>query len=191
MPLGPDVNARCTRSARAVGETVSPPRAAVRPDLDGRVTSEHEWAAAGHFRVGAVTTMGRAGHGLRGVRFGSGGERLHLLLETSGPAAVLLARAELAVQFAGAAPLRYRVLNGDGGARLVREERDGGGWMRAESQAAVAAGEVVELSIPLRELDPRPGIPLLFQVTLLEGGVELERHPEAAPVAVTLEEVHR
>jgi hypothetical protein len=187
----PDALRATFMTTRAVGETVTAPTDGVRPVLDGRLTSEHEWAAAGHFRVGAVTTMGRAGHGLQGVRFGSGGEGLHLLLETSGPATELLARAELAVQFAGAAPLRYRVLNGDGGARLVREEHGGAGWNRAESQAAVAAAEVVELSIPLRELDPRPGVPLLFQVTLLEGGIELERHPEAAPVAVTLEEVPR
>jgi hypothetical protein len=185
----PDALRRTFITTRPVGEPVTPPSGPLHPPLDGRA-SEREWAPAGVVHAAAAGTMGRAERGLRAVRFGAGGGRVHLLLEPSGALADLLDRAELAVEFAGPRGFRYRVGREDGGpVRVRREERRGGAWRTSDSDAQVAAEAAVQLAIPVRELDARPGAPLQFQVALLVGGTELERHPEAAPVAVTVEEV--
>ncbi len=179
-------------TTRPVEPGVSEPSGPVQPQLDGRVTDDDEWANAGVHRAPAAASMGRAGHGLRQVRFGANDGHLHLLLETSGAAGELLARSELAVIFRGARPVRYRLTGTtEGAAALVREERDGATWRPLASQARAAADQAAELSIPVAELPRGPESVVLFQVALLEGGVELERHPEAAPIAVRVEEVHR
>jgi hypothetical protein len=43
----------------------------------------------------------------------------------------------------------------------------------------------------LRELQPGPGQRLDFRVLVMQGGTELERHPEAGPIELGLEEVAR
>jgi hypothetical protein len=176
-------------STRPVEPGVSPPSAPVLPDLDGRITRDDEWSGAGLHRVGAAVAMGRAGHGLRQVRFGSSNGTFHVLLETSGLASQLLAGADLAVVFRGERMVRYRV-SGGGATAVAREEHEGHGWRAASTGARAAADEAVELAIPLSEIPRGAPSALHFQVALLEGGVELERHPEAAPIAVSVEEVH-
>lgn len=179
-------------TTRPAEPAVRPPSGPVRAKLDGRVTSEEEWAAAGVHRAPAAASMGRAGIGLRQLRFGASDGHLYLLLETNGDASALLERSEVAVLFPGETPLRYRI--GGGAERktaLVREERQSGSWHAGGSRARLAAAEAVELAIPMAELPVRPGAPLLFQVAVLEGGLELERHPAAAPIAVAVEEVPR
>ena len=97
--------ARCRRSSGDADHdaprrgAAEPVRASghVQPQLDGEITSADEWARRGLHRVGAAIAMGRAGHGLRQVRFGTSDGRFHVLLETSGLASDLLAGAELAV----------------------------------------------------------------------------------------------
>jgi hypothetical protein len=59
------------------------------------------------------------------------------------------------------------------------------------THARAAANTVVELEVPLRELQPGPGQTLGFRVLVLQGTTETERHPDAAPIAVGLEEVTR
>jgi hypothetical protein len=149
----------------------------------------------GVYRAPAAASMGRSGHGLRQVRFATQDGHLQLRLETSAAASEVLARSDLAVVFGGAAPLRYRLTRaGNGSARLVREEHAQNGWREAPSGARAAADQAAELSIPVAELPRTPESVVLFQVTLVEGGVELERHPEAAPIAVRVagcEEAHR
>jgi hypothetical protein len=50
---------------------------------------------------------------------------------------------------------------------------------------------VLELAIPLRELSPGPGQLVELRVLVVQNGTELERHPEAGPIEVGLEEVTR
>jgi alpha-amylase/alpha-mannosidase (GH57 family) len=175
-------------TTRPVEPGVSPPSGPVRPVLDGAVTDDDEWAAAGVHRVAASVSMGRASPGVRQVRFGAGGQRFGVLVETSAPADEVLEMSELAIVFRGPVPVRYRVHRGVGGAAIVREEKRDGGWRQAASEARAAADDAVEVTIPVGELPRGPDAMVLFQVTLLAGGIELERHPEAAPIAARLEE---
>jgi hypothetical protein len=65
------------------------------------------------------------------------------------------------------------------------------GWVAAPSRAEGGVGSVLELAIPLRELSPGPDQRVEFRVLVVQDGTELERHPEAGPIELGLEEVAR
>jgi hypothetical protein len=65
------------------------------------------------------------------------------------------------------------------------------GWVGGPTGAQVAADACLESSIPLKELRPGPHRRLEFRVLLLQGDVELARHPEVGPLVISLEEVTR
>jgi hypothetical protein len=124
------------------------------------------------------------------VRFGTGEGRLHVMVEpATGALRDLLARSEVALSFPGPEALRYRVRREDERTVLVREAWTGTGWVAGPSRAEACAESVLEMSIPLPELRPGPGPRLSFRVLVVQGGTELERHPEAGPIEVGLEEV--
>jgi hypothetical protein len=178
----------------------SRPTGEVLPVLDGRISSPEEWIAAGVHRVPIVGgAMRRGPSPVESIRFGVGGERLHLMVETRRAALELLARSELAFSFPGPTTLRYRLGTRDTllpplealRLEMRREERTGMGWVRGATEARAAAVTCVEASIPLSELRPGPGRKLEFRVLVLQGDVEVERHPEVGPIEISLGEVTR
>lgn len=177
-------------TTRKIEVRQSRPTGVVRPVLDGEMTTADEWVAAGVHRVPLVgAAMHRGPQKVRAVRFGVGGEHLHILVETSAPAREVLAGAELTLSFPGPTTLRYRVAARNGGVEARREESTGMGWIASPTAFRGAAGGALELSIPLGELRPGPGRSLEFRVLVVEEGLEVERHPEAGPIVLSLEEV--
>jgi hypothetical protein len=129
---------------------------------------------------------------VRTVRFGVGGERLNVLVEAAVPMAELLGTADVALSFPGPQALRYRFHKGDsGGVAVLRETRSAMGWIPSPTGAEAAAGSVLEAGVPLAELQRGPEGAVEFRALVLEDGTELERHPEAQPIAVVPEEVTR
>jgi len=168
----------------------SRPAGEVTPVLDGEITSPDEWAAAGLHRVPLTGAMHRGAQGIRAVRFGADRRRLSLLVEpTTGSLRDLVRAAEVVVIFPGPESLRYRVRREDAQARVVREAWTEMGWVAGETRAQAAVGSVLELGIPLRELNPGPGQRLEFRVLVVQNGTELERHPETGPIELGLEAV--
>jgi alpha-amylase/alpha-mannosidase (GH57 family) len=175
-------------TARRLEVHQSRPTAEVQPVLDGEMTAE-EWLGAGVYRVPLLGAMHRGLEGVRSVRFGIGGDRLYLLVEATVPVRDLLVPAEIAFSFRGPKPSRYRVRRRDGGVTVRREERGSGDWSMTPTQAQAAAGEVLEVAIPIAELAPDADATVQFRVLVLQGGAEMERHPEAGPIALGLQEV--
>ena len=125
----------------------------------------------------------------REIRFGLGGGMLYVLVETSEVTATLLRSRELDVRVGPAQRYRFAVENGDLAVR--REARNGDGWAAVPSEAKAAAGDVLEVGIPLAEVPAPPGSRLELRVLLRRGETELERHPEVAPLKIPLEEMTR
>ena len=170
----------------------SRPAGEVTPVLDGEITSPDEWAAAGLHRVPLTGAMHRGAQGIRAVRFGADRRHLSVLVEpTTGSLRDLVRAAEVVVIFPGPESLRYRVRREDAPARVIREVWTEMGWIAGETRAQAAVGSVLELGIPLRELNPGPGQRLEFRVLVVQNGTELERHPETGPIELGLEEVAR
>ena len=164
------------------------PRGLVQPVIDGK-RADGEWEPAGVHRAPRAGSMGRAGHGVREIRFGLGGGMLYVLVETSEAAATLLRSRELDVRVGPAQRYRFAVENGDLAVR--REARNGDGWAAVPSEAKAAAGDVLEVGIPLAEVPAPPGSRLELRVLLRRGETELERHPEVAPLKIPLEDMTR
>jgi hypothetical protein len=173
-----------TRQSRPAGE--------VTPVIDGEITSADEWEAAGLHRVPLTGAMHRGAQGIRAVRFGTDRRHLSLLVEPStGAMRDLVGAAEVVVIFPGPESLRYRVRRDGEKTVVTRETWTEMGWITSETGALVAAGSVLELGIPRRELVPGPGQRLELRVLVVQNGTELERHPETGPIELGLEEVAR
>ena len=157
------------------------PRGPVRPTIDG-VLGDGEWDAAGVHRAGRAGSMGRAGHGVSAIRFGLGDGTLYVLVETSAPAEAVLASSEVVVTVGS---VRYRV--GGSSRTLLREERNGEGWVARPSAARAATGAVLEMGVPLSEIPGHDRGRLELRVALRSGETEVERHPEVAPLKIPLE----
>jgi len=169
----------------------SRPTGGVRPTIDGVLTTPEEWVAAGVYRAAHGGATHRGLPELRAIRFGVGDEHLNLMVEASAPARSLLQSGDLIVNFPGPTTLRYRVQSSNGQTQIRRSERMGIGWVASPTWAKAAAGEVLELAIPVAELRPSPGRSVCFRILMEQGAIELSRHPETGPIEVGLEEVTR
>jgi alpha-amylase/alpha-mannosidase (GH57 family) len=175
---------REVRQSRPAGE--------VTPVLDGEITTPEEWSAAGLHRAPLSGAMHRGAQAVAAVRFGVGAGHLNLLVEPgSSPLRDLLARADVVVAFPGPEGLRYRVRMEAGRPLAAREAWTEMGWVQGPTEARTEAGSVLEVAIPLGELSPGPGQQVDLRVLVVQGGTELERHPEAGPIELGLEEVTR
>jgi hypothetical protein len=165
------------------------PAGEVAPRLDGRISPDDEWSAAGVYRAPLAGAMHRTSPSLREVRFATGGERLWLLVEAAGPAAELLAQAEVVLVFPGPAFVRYRFRMGRQGIAVARESAPA---PSSSATSALAAAEtVLEIAIPLAELPVSSDERLTFTVLVVQGEAELERHPETGPLELNLGDVTR
>ena len=180
-------------TTRSISVRHSRPTGSVTPVLDGDFTSPAEWVTAGVYRASAFSgTMQRGGESIRVVRFGTGDDKLHVLVETTGPVLALLTEAEIQISFPGPTTSRYRVFVAPTGlVSLERSEKTTLGWVPGKTSAAVAANSVLELSIPLSELRLGPGRELVFRLAVVSNGIEIERHPEIAPLRFDIGEVTR
>jgi hypothetical protein len=125
--------------------------------------------------------MARGADGLHAVRFGADGACLFVLVELGAGAGDTLARAEAVMAFGTPETLRYRV-SARSGVAVVECERSGpGGFAPHASGARAAAGDVLEVAIPLAEV---PGGEAGFHVSVWQSGVEMERHPDGGPLAI-------
>ena len=188
----PEVLSETLITTRHLEVRQSRPAGEVTPVVDGEITSPDEWAAAGLHRVPLTGAMHRGAQGIRAVRFGSDRRHLSVLVEPStGALRDLVAAAEVVVIFPGPESLRYRVRREGAPARVIREVWTEMGWIAGETRALAAVGSVLELAVPLRELNPGPGQRVEFRVLVVQNGTELERHPETGPIELGLEEVAR
>jgi alpha-amylase/alpha-mannosidase (GH57 family) len=158
------------------------PRGSVTPVVDG-LASPGEWDAAGLYTAPQAGSMARGADGIHAVRFGADAACLYVLVELGRSAGETLARAEAVMAFGTPETLRYRVSARAGVATVGCERRGPHGFETHPSDARAAAGGVLEVAIPLAEValgPPAAG----FHVSVWQSGVEMERHPDGAPLAI-------
>lgn len=156
------------------------PRGWLAPVLDGRISDEHEWAAAGLYEIPLCgTSMHRGMLHLRRLRYGFGAGSLYVLVDAARAMTTLLAEHEVHLRFHGPRALRYRLRQGAMGVQVRREEHSPGGWLALPTRAQVACDEVCELSLPLDELACAASDgQLALRLQLSQAGTPLEEHPE-------------
>jgi len=172
------------------------PTALLAPTLDGEETSYFEWLGAGRYEVSrAAGAMHQtSGHHrlLTTVHFGFDDQRLFVRVDAAVPFVDLLAGGrDLVLQFLSPAGVRF-VVRQDLGRLTGRwwDRRDEGAaahWVeRASGGGSLAAGTILEISLPLADLRLSAGDAVAFVVAVADGEAELERHPEHRPIALSV-----
>jgi alpha-amylase/alpha-mannosidase (GH57 family) len=166
-----------------VGAPVIEPAGRITPTIDGEDTSYFEWLGAGSFDVhdaaGAMHRADREPPLVTRLAFGFDARHLHLRIDACRPLAEILGEGrEIMVTFLEPAA-------------VITIRRDASGvraaWRDARTDdVPVAAGTILELSIPLAALDV-PGGRIAFTVGLRDhGGHETERHPPNHPIELAV-----
>jgi hypothetical protein len=169
------------------------PAGLVAPTLDGEETSYFEWLGAGALEVRDVSgAMHQADHTpslVTLVRFGFDRERLYVRLDARRPMVDLLAEDyEFSLKFLTPERLRFSVRQQVGRLTGLFWDRamDAPRWtVRGPGRAALAAGTILELAVPLADLGVVAGDAVVFFVAVYDaGGNEIERHPANRPIDV-------
>jgi alpha-amylase/alpha-mannosidase (GH57 family) len=172
-----------------VPQPVVEPVGLIHPVLDGKVTSYFEWLAAGTVQteapLGAMTSGERRNPFVTSLLYGFDLTTLYLRLDLVRPAAQSLRDGiRCAIHFTIPVDRRL-ILHAEGeriAAALVQRTLDGALEDFLETSAQVAAGEILEASIPFADLGLSPNDPFAFVVSIQSGATELERHPVFRPV---------
>jgi alpha-amylase/alpha-mannosidase (GH57 family) len=176
-------------STGGVPRAVIEPVGLIHPQLDGRSSSYFEWLAAGSVETdtpaGAMQTGERRAPLVRRLLYGFDLENLYLRIDLSKPASESL-RDGIRCTVNFTTPLDRRLIMLGEGERpasvLVQRTADGALEDFMKTAAKVAAGEVLEASIPFADLGLKPGDPFGFFVSVQTGSTELERHPAFRPI---------
>jgi alpha-amylase/alpha-mannosidase (GH57 family) len=166
------------------------PTGPLQVSLDGRVTSEGEWARAGYPVLRRLFgTMRRASEDdrlrVRGIRFGFDAADLLVRVDVAEPARQSLADGiEFDLAFVEPAGLKVAVSGTGAGveARLLRRQ-PAGTWAAVDRpKPRVAANEVLEVAVPQAAFGQPTSETISFFVTLIRDGVEFARYPSYAPI---------
>ena len=166
-----------------------PPTGLIQPIIDGEATSYFEWLGAGRVNaVDAPGTMHRSTSStalVTGVEFGF--DLAHLFIRVDGTEPMrgrLEAGAEVHIRFLKPPGVQALVRHGPAGIGIHLEERlTAKRWCTRDCVGLLAAaGEILEVQVPLRGLEIAPGTTVAFVVALTRQGADLEQHPRYGPI---------
>ncbi len=169
------------------------PAGLITPTLDGEETSYFEWLGAGALEVrasaGAMHQIDRKPPVLTLVRFGFDRAHLYVRLDAGRRMVDLLAeKHELSLKFLRPDGVRFSVQQTVGRLTGLFWDRrtETPQWVeRGPGGAAVAAGTVLEVAVPLSDLALNAGDQVAFFVAVYDAaGSEIERHPAHRPIEV-------
>ncbi len=184
-------------STAAIVEAIdTAPSAFFTPTLDGEETSYFEWLGAGAIEIRAAPGAMHRADGrtslLEFLFFGFDRDRFYVRVDAVRRMADLLAEGlEISLMFMRPAGVRFVIRRKLGrliGTFFDRESPDGQTWSeRGSGGSTVAVGTVVEVALPLRELEVTAGAALAFFVAVYDAERnEIERHPSYQPVQLTI-----
>jgi alpha-amylase/alpha-mannosidase (GH57 family) len=165
----------------AVAAAERPPTGRLSPRIDGEDTGYFEWLGAGLLETsevaGAMHQTDRTPARLTLIHFGFGSDRFYVRIDGVQPIAELLGSGYCCtLMFLNPAGLSLSIRKTNG--RLVTEWRGAGA-------VEVAAGTILEVSLPIGDVAPAGGEPVAFFVALSDrSGHEVERHPAQRPIEV-------
>jgi alpha-amylase/alpha-mannosidase (GH57 family) len=166
------------------------PTGLVTPILDGEDTSYFEWLGAGILEVretaGAMHQTERKPFLLTRVRFGFDQERLFVCLEGTGRLLDLLAEGYgFSLKFLRPEGIRFsvrQIVGRLGGSFWDRRIEESDWNERGPGGAVIAAGTLLELSLPLKDLGSNVSSVAFFVAVNDEARGEIERHPAHRPI---------
>ncbi len=159
------------------------------PVLDGRSSSYFEWLAAGVVQTdvpsGTMTGGEPRSPLLRRLLFGFDLEHLYLRLDLGASSKDKLEEGiRCSVNFTIPGDRRLGLFADQRGPCAVLQHRasDGAWTPLSTARPKIAAGEIIEVSVPFADLGAPPNSPIAFFVSIQQSAGELERHPPHRPV---------
>ncbi len=147
----------------------------ITPVIDGKVTSFYEWSGAGLYEPGrAMSAMYRSQRYIEAIYFGFDLVCFYLRVDFRGQ-----------IELPKNASLRVSVLQPEVKVISVTPLRSGECHLDCAG-GTCAFEQVLELQIPFVKLGWKSGEQVALTVTLIEGQVEHERHPELGVLALTV-----
>ena len=169
-------------AAAKMGGLAQTAAGAMRPTIDGRVTSYFEWQAAALLHTSAMASaMHRCDSVIRAIYIGFDREHVWLRVDTVGQATQALLGCRLRFTFTGE-PDRELILEWPGNRTADPPAR--GGDLAGSAQ--VAADRIVEAALDLHTLALAPGDSLMLAVLLEVRGRLVERWPQTAYLEVSV-----
>ncbi|MBS1817731.1 MAG: hypothetical protein JSU08_07370 [Acidobacteria bacterium] len=169
----------------------APPTALIRPRIDGEETSYFEWLGAGSLAIRSVAgAMHQIDHQhlVAQIQFGFDASTLYLRVDMERPAAAVLAEGwSVRLTFIEPVALRVCCRRSEGGVDARLEQRELDGWTPRQTPCEAAAGRILEVSIPVAGFGDLQRQQVSFFLALHEpDGAEVERHPPARPIELTV-----
>ena len=166
-----------------IGNTIPPlytrPRRLISPAIDGSPSPFYNWAGAGSYTAGSEQgAMFRDDRFIQTIRYGFDESQMYIRVDLR-----RWGQFRIALTFhqpAGVVILTPQLSPGLRG-ELTRTERG-----TERPIGTLATGEIVELSIPFKDLGIAAGSILQFQLKLFHNGIERECYPETAPIELTV-----
>jgi len=170
------------------------PSGLLHPVVDGEVTSYFEWIGAGELEVSeSAGSMHQVAPTPRrhvtAIQFGFDDSTLYVRVDLTRRAQDMLAdKGEVRLSFFEPAGHRVVLSRGvDGPETNVLERRAPAEWApKVGAEARGAAGQIVELAVPIASLGARPGQSLRFSIVLCQDGQALEQYPPHNPLEIQI-----
>ncbi len=178
-PVPETLNTHICRSE--ITHETSKPTDLVTPQIDGQITSYYEWTGSGVYEAGrSMGAMFRSDRLVENVYFGFDLNNLYLRVDVR-PDVKLPKQAALRINFIQPQQAHAIVIPklklGHPRCELWDTEGEKGGRKLGEI-TRIAFGRILELAVPFSTLGWKPGDVVAFSTQLLDGQVEMERHPE-------------
>ena len=166
-----------------IGNAIPPlytrPRRLISPVIDGSASPFYNWAGAGTYTAGSEQgAMFRDDRFIQTIRYGFDEAQMYIRIDLRRWGQFKLA---LTFHHPAGVMIITPALSQGLHANLTRTERG-----TELSVGVIAAGEIVELAIPFRDLGIAAGSILQFQLKLFHNGIERECYPESAPIEFTV-----
>ena len=172
------------KAPRAPSLVYRVPRRFVSPKLDGEVTNYFEWLTAGHYYVAdQFGTMHRAGTVIRQILFGFDLNNAYFRIDFHQRTAIELFQQGYSFQvFFLPSYILSAFQKEDGSIELTLERERDDGWIMLEHHCECAAGSILEIKVPLSDLDARSSETVRFRITLSQKDIVLEEHPQVGSI---------
>ena len=143
----------------------------IHPEIDGRVTHFYEWIKAGYYTpVSGTASMYRHQQFLSHL-FGFDMEYLYIRMDFRGISD------KLTVQMNILSPEPVRIAFPLAGSKMTLSSPGGNSFEQVSELDSVAYEKILEFKVPFRMLCVAPKQRIRFFVSLIEEGLEVERHP--------------
>ena len=159
------------------------PKSLLHPDIDGKVTGEDEWSAAGFWSFEEGTGQ-KAEHIIKEVKYGFDDDNVYIRLD--GDSGIIRSSdesifIELHLVKQNDALIRFS-LSGDS----PTLEFDANGVKKDIIGGSIAIHDIIEVRLPLEEINLRPNDKFYFFVRLIAGEEEVERLPKTGVIKATI-----